>query len=132
MASNLETRLFRLEQSIVQDEQKLATLAQQVAQLAQQLWAVAAMAGGGGGGGGGVFYFSPTAALSGPAGAPGTGSPTSLANQHIYAISGGAWSSVSTTATVSCGLPSGIVATKTCICIPNGDGTYSAIAQSCT
>lgn len=132
--SDLESRIFFLEQLLGGRVQyDIQQLKNQVANLGNLLRQGAYFSGGSGGSGGTVYYFSPTAALSGPGGAPGGASPpTSLTNQSMYTISGGAWQPASTTATVYCGLPSGLSATKTAIAILNADGTYSAIAQSCT
>ncbi len=129
---DLEARLFALEQLLAGRVQfDIQNLKNQVATLAQQQRQPGWAGGGGGGSSSKPFFFTPSASLAGPA-SVGSGSPGALTGQTLYSISGGAWSSPVTGATVYNGLAATLAAGKGAIAIQNDDGTDSAVAQSCT
>lgn len=98
----------------------------------QQLYAAWQQTSPGGGGGGVVYFFVPGSAMSAASGNPPSGVPTSLANQTVYALSGGTYSSVSTTATVYNAATVAITASKVAYLMKNADNsTYTVINQSC-
>jgi hypothetical protein len=86
-----------------------------------------------------VFYWTPSSSLGGANGAPGSmvgGSPAtpggSASGQTVYQLSGGAFVTASTNATITNGLMATVVSGKTCIVEQNPDGTFSTVSQSCT
>jgi hypothetical protein len=99
LASNLETRIFRLEQLIQAMQQQIASLQASVAQLQQQQWA-AGLQYPQGGGSNAVYWLVPTSTIAagtypaaGPAGGPLTG-------QTVYALGASGYTALSGTYSV--------------------------------
>jgi hypothetical protein len=129
----IENRLYALEQRVeylmrlLQDLLPQLRSAQQNARNAFAQWNP-----GGGSGGASVYVCVLGAAL--PAGtAPAGGAPGSLAAQTIYRIAdGGASYTTVGTATVYNPYLSAGTSGRIVTVIPNPDGSYTAIGQSCT
>ena len=131
MATNDQMRIFKLEQRLLRAEQLVGALQTQLAQVAQNQFA-ATIYGGGGGGASQPFFCTPPPASAGATGPPATGTPGGpLTGQSLYQIGAGAFSNTTSSAQVYNGMQSGIVVTKTVICLANTDGTYTAVSQSC-
>jgi hypothetical protein len=126
--TNLEARTKRLEDELEDARRLIRELQTEVGKIRQDQFA-ASPAGGGGGGGAGVFFCLPTS-LGGATGSWPTLTPGSQ-SLTVYQVVGGALSSIGT-ATVKNFYPAATVASKVLEVTPNGDGTYSAVAQSCT
>ena len=123
-----EARICRLEDQLRDVLQAIAQLQVQVGKIAQDQFAQSS-GGGGGGGTVGAYFCLPTA-LGGATGTWPTLTPGSQ-SLTVYQVVSGALSSVGT-ATVQNWYPAATVASKVLKVTPNGDGTYSAEAQSCT
>jgi hypothetical protein len=126
-----------IEDRILQIERRLESLVRQIQDLIPQLRAAAQTARNafqqyqpGSGGGGSPLYCIVSGGLA-ASGTIGSGSPTSLASQSVYSITGGAFVLVSSSATVYNGLPDAISSSASCILLANADGTYSIIAVAC-
>jgi hypothetical protein len=127
MTSN-EARIRRLEDQLRDVLQAITEIRAQLGKIAQDQFAGG---GGYGGGGGGVgAYFCLPTSLGGASGTWPTLTPGSQ-SLTIYQVVSGALSSVGT-ATVYNFYPAATVASKVLQVEPNGDGSYSAVAQSCT
>jgi hypothetical protein len=127
--TNLELRVLRLEGELREANNAITQLQTQLGQIAQNQYAAG----------------QPTYASTGTfnilfcilggslalSGAPPSGTPTKLTNQTVYAITGGAFSSISTTATVYNGMPDAIASGAAVILAGNPDGTYSVVAVAC-
>lgn len=127
--NNLDMRVVRLESLVTQLQAQLATFAAVLGQLAQnqQLGTMPPSASGSAN----VFFFIPGTAMSGTGVAPPSGMPSSLTGQTVYQISSGSFITATTNGTVYCAMPSGVASGFVTVLLPNGDGTYSAIGQSC-
>ena len=129
--TNLENRVWRLEIELRQAQQLVRELQVALGAVKQNQFAGSPGYGGGGGGGGNPLFCVLSGALA-ASGTIGTGTPGGpLTGQTVYSISGGAYASVSTTASVLNGLPNAIASGAKCIVEANGDGSYSAIAVAC-
>lgn len=124
--TNLEQRVLRLENMLQAALQQLAQLQQLVGQLGQNQYAVTSPGQGGAGGGANALMCTPSSAIA--AGTPGG----PLTGQTIYQITGGALASITTVGQVYNPYGAGVVAGKMITVQANSDGTYTAIAQSCT
>jgi hypothetical protein len=121
-----------LNQAVAELLRKFGDLLARVKRLEQLAWTLGA--GGGGGGGGTSVYFSALSTSLGPAsGLPPSGVPNVLSGQTVYLITGGAYSSVTTAGDIVNASPTGTLAAspKLTFLAPNGDGSYSAIGQTC-
>lgn len=121
--TNAEQRIIHLEQLVKTQANALASLQAQVAALQQALRTIQAGGYGGGGAGATVYTIAPVAIAAGG----------NVTNQTVSVLQGGASTTVTTTATVYNQMAVTTVSTagKTIIVGPNGDGTYTAITQSC-
>jgi hypothetical protein len=81
--------------------------------------------------GGGFPVFCVLTSTLAASGVVGSGTPSSVSSQTVQKISGGAWVSVSTGATIYNGSTNSIASGKTAICIANDDGSYSAVGVAC-
>ena len=124
-------RIFKLEQALRQIQQLIAALQTKLGQVAQNQFS-GGQTGGGGGGNTFPVLCSPTAVIAGATGPPATGTPGGpLAGQDVFQISGGVFTSAATSVNLYNGMQAAVVATKTCLCLPNSDGTYTVVSQSC-
>lgn len=121
--TNAEQRIIHLEQLVKTQANALASLQAQMAAL-QQTVRTGQQAGYGGGSGGAAIYSIPAVVIA--AGGNVTG-------QTVSVLQGGSLSTVTTSGTVYNQMAAATVSTagKTIMCGANGDGTYSAISQSC-
>lgn len=80
----------------------------------------------------GILWCVPSGTIAGgtlpPSGAPGG----PLTGQTIYAEAGGVYTALSGTFDVYCNYPAGVASGKLLAVIPNADGSYRALAQSCS
>lgn len=125
MPSNLETRLFRLEQQTTALEQQIDGLRAAVAQLQQQI--AAAMSWGAGGGGSTVQYYGCTTTGDLPAGSPGT----ALTGQTVWILSNGTRTTYTTAAKLYNDSPHDVPSGSQAILTPNADGSYTATGKMC-
>lgn len=115
-------RILLLEQQNREQSRALQQLKDGLLRLEGQL-ALAQGAGGGGGGGAGVYYIHPAVIAAGG----------SLASQTVYFLSGGTETTFTASATIRNIMAQATVATAglNIIVLPNGDGSYLAVTQSC-
>jgi hypothetical protein len=127
--TNVEFRLLRVENDLTAIKRQLDDIFQQLGKIAQNQFAPGNVGLGSGGGGGNTFFCLPTALGA----ATGTWPSLTPASQSltVYQVVSGALSSVGS-ATVYNFYPAATVASKVLQVKANGDGTYSAVAQSCT
>lgn len=128
---DVRNRLFQVEERIGQFIRDLQDLLNRLVRLEQNPWLQQGPASGGSSGTS-VYVCVPGTAIAAATGAPGSGSPSSITNQTVYLISGGSYSTVSTTATIYNAYLGSVVSGKVCTLGPNGDGTYTVLGQSCT
>jgi hypothetical protein len=81
---------------------------------------------------GGMFYCAPSNAIGAASGVPGAGAPGGPQTANVYSISGGAYSLVTSGANVYNAMLSATTAGRVLVVAANGDGTYTAVSQSCT
>jgi hypothetical protein len=130
--TNLELRVFRLETRLAALERILDALATQLGTIAQNQWTGTTPGSGVGGAASNFLVCSPTGSLPAASGNPGTGVPGGpLAAQNVYRVNAGAWSLLTSTASIYNPMTSATVASKGLVVLPNADGTYSAVTQSC-
>ena len=82
-------------------------------------------------GGGGMYYCAPSGSIAAASGAPGGGTLSST-TANVYKITSGAYSLVASGATIYNPMLSATTAGRVLAVADNGDGTYTAISQSCT
>lgn len=128
MMTNIEQRLYRLEQEVTHDGQLLAQILARLAALEQQQYAAGGFGAGGGSGGGDLWCQ-----LSGSLG-PATGTWPSItattATADVYTGSGASISKVQTGATIYNRRNVTWSAGKTSYLVPSGSG-YAIIDQDC-
>lgn len=130
MSTNNENRILRLENLVRDLLQNVRDLLIRVGNLAQQIIA-AQNFGGGGGGGANCLICVVSGGIAG-AGVPGVGTPGGpLTGQTVYIITGGAFTSQSTNASIYNGLPNAVATGKQCLLNSNPDGTYTVAAVAC-
>jgi hypothetical protein len=124
-----EQRVYTLEQRVEYVLRYLQDLLDQIRAAAQNARNAYAQAQPGGTGGSGVYFCLPTSL----AGATGTWPSLTPGSQSlaVYQVNAGALVSVGT-ATVYNFYPAATSASLVLSVTPNGDGTFSAVAQSCT
>ena len=83
-------------------------------------------------GGGGMYYCAPSGSIGAASGAPGAGAPGGPVSADVYKVSGGAYSLVASSADIYNPMLSATTANHVLAVADNGDGTYTAISQSCT
>ena len=127
--TNLEQRVFRLEGDLRAAQQAIRDLQVLVGTLQQNQFA--GLDGFSGGSGGGFPLFCVLSAGLAASGAIPSGSPTNLASQHVYSIQSGAFTSISTTASVWNGLDNAIASGSSCIVLLQADGSYAVIGVAC-
>lgn len=124
----LEARLFELEKAVRNAQEAIRNLLAAVQALQQQPYFSSGGQTGGGGGSGIALFCLPSGGIAAASG--GTpGGP--LTGQTIELIASGAFSTVSTNASVYNAMGAAVVTTKLCAVMQNNDGTYSVISQSC-
>jgi hypothetical protein len=128
--TNSESRIYRLEQALRLAEQQIRDLQVLVGQLQQNQ--LGSIIGTGGGGSAGIPLFCVLSGGIAASGTIGSGSPGGpLASQTVYSIISGAYTSVSSSASIYNGLPNALSTGAKCIVEANGDNTYSVIAVAC-
>lgn len=83
-------------------------------------------------GGGSVYVCAPSSSIAAASAAPGTGTPGGPVNTTIYQIQSGVYVSIGTANVYNAMLTATAGGGRVLIVIPNGDGSYLAVAQSCT
>jgi hypothetical protein len=84
------------------------------------------------GGSGGMFYCAPSGSIAAASGVPGTGTPGGPVTANVYRITGGAYVLATASASIYNAMLSATTASRVLAVSDNGDGTYTAISQSCT
>ncbi len=122
--TNLEQRIRNLEMQLTSQAAAVQSLASQVAALQQQSRTTQQSPyGGGSGTGGSIYTIAPVVITAGG----------SVTGQTVYALVSGTSTALGGTWTVYNVMAAATVSTagKTIIVAPNGDGTYTAVNQSC-
>jgi hypothetical protein len=129
----IENRLNQAESKLENLYRRVLDLAAAVRSAAQTARAASQQASGSPGGSGGTAYVCvPSASVPAATAAPGAGTPGSLGGQTIYQVSSGAYTSVTTSGTISNVSPSSSLASgKVTLLGQNPDGTYTALSQVC-
>ncbi len=129
--TNLEMRVYRLEQLMLGIQQQLAALQIALGTLAQNQYAGASQGFGGGSSTQALLCY-PSGTIAAASGPPASGTPGGpLSGQDIYQITGGAFTPFATGADVYNGMGSAVDASKVLIVEANSDGTFTGVAQSC-
>jgi hypothetical protein len=81
--------------------------------------------------GGGMYYCAPGGSIAAASGTPAAAGTPGSGNAAIYALTGGVYSVHAASATVYNPMLSATTAGRVLAVADNGDGTYTAIAQSC-
>lgn len=133
MRSNLEQRIFRLEQAIDRINKQIRGLLDAVAQLQQQQ--AAAIPWGGGGGGTSSFYVAyPTSTVAAATWASGAPTSGTTFTSHVYKVSyDGTSQSIDDLGTQDCvnWLAAALAANKGCVVIRDSQGSYGVVTQVC-
>jgi hypothetical protein len=128
--TNLELRVWRIEQAINAIQTQIANILTQLGQLAQNQW-VGSTGGQGGGGGGGFFVCYPASPVSGATWSAHAPSAAATFSAAIWqcSISGG----IMALGSQSCAnwLPVPLQAGYPCVVVPDGQGGYGVVSQSC-
>jgi len=82
-------------------------------------------------GGGGAFVCVPISAIGAASDIPGVGTPGGPALANIYQIQSGAYALVASSAYVYNAMLSATTVNHVLVVLPNGDGSYLAVSQSC-
>jgi hypothetical protein len=83
-------------------------------------------------GGGGMFYCAPSSVIAAASGVPGSGIPGGPQTANVYSITGGTYSLVASGASIYNPMLSATTGGRVLVVAANGDGTYTAVSQSCT
>lgn len=81
--------------------------------------------------GGGVYVCYPSSGISGATWSSDAPSSPGSASLTVYQVQGTTVTSMGTN-TVYNWLPAAVVASKACYCLPDGDGNYITVSQSCS
>lgn len=128
----IEQRIRAMENRFEYLLRLLQPLIQQITQNRQQLTAAWQAGGSDGSGGAAIVYFwVPAGTISAASGPPPSGVPTATTGQTVYALSSGAYTTVSSSATIYNCAGSTLVASKVVFLGKNSDGTFTALTQSC-
>ena len=130
MASNLECRVFRLEQQLQLAQQQIAGMLASIAALQAQQWTPGGGSGGGGGGSNGFYVAMPAAAVTGAtwsAGAPTAGVSFTA---PVWQVSSASILSLGDQTCVNW-LAADLVANQGVVVIPDGAGSFGTASQSC-
>ncbi len=82
--------------------------------------------------GGGMYYCAPAGSIPAASGVPGVGTPGGPTTANVYKITSGAYVLVASSASIYNAMLSATTAGRVLTVADNGDGTYTAVSQSCS
>ncbi len=82
--------------------------------------------------GGGMYYCAPSGSIPAASGVPGVGGLAFPQTANVYKITSGAYVLVASSASIYNAMLSGTTAGRVLAVAANGDGTYTAVSQSCS